>query len=258
MIQITSVYRKTAEGALAQAFAVDLLRGLGGDTLSVLIPYDPSTGVPGGPNSIMSGSQADPLLVSQSKRILDDVRRSTGIEKVNVSAQVAGGIVVDHHGTSLECEEVDTLYPRRETTLLARGKGAVLIPFGDSVEAVTAAERAFAIARALALPVVLYHTTWKDAKVGSDTPQDHMCAEAHDVSCRLQALAHLHGLKCKVVVETADDVVEGIIRCAMRESASLIVMTRSSKTTVGCYVDQALKQSPVPLLAIAALDRRRV
>jgi hypothetical protein len=133
----------------------------------------------------------------------------------------------------------------------------VLVPFGDSIEAVTAAERGITLAKALGVHVVLYHTTWKDDSLDSALPESHMCSEAREVCRALNELAQTCGVACKTVVETADDVVEGIIRCALRESARLLVMSRSSKTTVGCYVDQALIQSPVPLLAIAALDRRR-
>lgn len=250
MIQITSVYRKTAEGAQAQAFAADLARRLGCEALNVYVRLDPSA-------IALPATSIGELSARELERIPADVRRATGFEKVVLAADVLGGIIVDH-GALIECEEVDTLYPRRETSIVARGQGPVLIPFGDSLEAMVAAERGFALAKALALPVVLYHTTWKDATVGSHNPEDHMCPEAEEVSRRMYALADSLGVECKSVIETADDVVEGIIRCAMRESARLIVMSRSSKTTVGCYVDQAVKQSPVPLLAIAALDRRRV
>lgn len=246
MTQITAVYRRTSKGGLSVSFAADLVRRLGHETLHVTAPIDPTH------------SSVDVLQFARQRLlIVEDVRRMTALQSVEFVETPLSGIVVDH-GQTAEYEEVDTLYPRLENTLCERGCGPIVVPFGDSLEAVTAAERGFDLARGLALPVVLYHTTWIDLDCKSTNPEDHMCPEAIVVKERLTKLATDRGLQVKSVVETAEDVVEGIVRCGMRESARLIVMSRSSKTTVGCYVDQALRQSPISLLAIAALDRRRV
>ncbi len=247
MIPIAAVYRRTSKGGLSVTFAADLVRRLGAETLFVTSPIDPADDI--------CASVSD-ALVRQRELIVEDVRRTTGLASVLFVPTPISGIVVDH-GQTAEYEDVDTLYPRLESTLCERGCGPILIPFGDSLEAVSAAERSFELARRLALPVVLYHTTWVDPDRESLKPAEHMCAEAVVVNDRLANLAGEYGLQVKSVIETAEDVVEGIVRCGMRESARLIVMSRSSKTTVGCYVDQALRQSPISLLAIAALDRRR-
>lgn len=247
MIAISVVYRKTAKGCLSISFAADFLRRLGGETLNVTTPADSTQG---------SGDSNQDEIERQNALIIEDVRKMTGLSSVVFTPKPVAGIVVDH-GQTAEYEEVDTLYPRLETGLFARGSGPIVVPFGDSLEAVPQAERSCVLAQKLALPMVLYHTTWADSGITSAKPADHMCAAARQVEQRLTQMATGYGLKVKSVIETADDVVEGIIRCTLRESARLIVMSRSSKTTVGCYVEQALKQSPVPLLAIAALDRRR-
>ncbi len=249
MISISVVYRRTSKGALSVMFAADLVRRLGEETLYVIAPVDAADGTTATNNDVA-------LLPRQRELIVEDVRRTTALKSVVFVPTPLSGIVIDH-GQTAEYDEVDTLYPRLETTLCERGCGPIVVPFGDSLEAVLAAERGFALARGLSLPVVLYHTTWIDRGCKSTNPEDHMCPEAIVVKERLTKLATDQGLQVKSVVETAEDVVEGIVRCGMRESARLIVMSRSSKTTVGCYVDQALKQSPISLLAIAALDRRR-
>lgn len=243
MTAITAVYRRTAKGSLSISFAADLVRRLGGNSLNVTAPADPT-------------QESVAMIERQSALIVEDVRSMTGLESVVFTPTPTGGIVVDH-GQTAEYEECDTLYPRLESGLFARGSGPIVVPFGDSLEAVPQAERACLLAKQLALPMVLYHTTWVDTGVTSKNPADHMCAAAIQVEQRLTQMAVGHGVEVKSVIETASDVVEGIVHCTMRESARLIVMSRSSKTTLGCYVEQALKQSPVPLLAIAALDRRR-
>jgi hypothetical protein len=126
------------------------------------------------------------------------------------------------------------------------------VPFGDSLTAFPAANMAITLGKKLALPVVFYHTTWKDEEEQSTDPADHMCDGARAVRKLLEETATKAGVEFSFAIETADDVAEGILQCAMRLSVRLIVMPRSAKTTLGCYVNQALAKTPVPLLAVAA------
>ena len=115
-----------------------------------------------------------------------------------------------------------------------------------------AAEIAFDLAQNLELPVVLYHTTWTVPGLSATDAKEHMCSSAQALLKTLQTMAEKSGVECTVVVETADDVVEGLLHCALRQSARLIVMSRTAKTTIGCYVSQTLRKTPIPLLAIAS------
>lgn len=246
-IVLSSVYRRTADGCQSMRFAANLLRSLHGTTLSICVPSDGSYSA-----SLLTNGDTRSLVQAQNKGILEDVVEVTGLtpDQIQLVPDAVLGIVIDHP-FAVEAEDFDVLYPARETDLLARGPGSVLVPFGDSISALTAGHSAFALARELALPVVLYHTTWHDPAVKSDNAEDHMCREAKTLWARLKAMAEGAGVQFKTVVECADDVVEGILRCGMRESSRLLVMSRSDKTIVGCYVDQALKQSPIPVLAVA-------
>jgi hypothetical protein len=245
-VAVSSAYLRTAGGCQALRFAADLHKRLGCAQFRVIIPS---------PHNALA--DAEQLQAVQERLIRQDVSRITSLPEADVAVTVGveDGIVVAHTPPA-QCGSVDFLYPGREEGILSRGKGPVLLPFGDSNSALPAAIWALTIAKALALPVVLYHTTWKDPRIASTAPDEHMCKAAKSLFSRLTSMCEAGGVAYESVIETADDVVEGVLRCAMRHSARLIVMSRSDKTTVGCYVDQALTQSPVPVLAVASSQRR--
>ncbi|MBU6454542.1 MAG: hypothetical protein KGS72_22425 [Cyanobacteria bacterium REEB67] len=170
------------------------------------------------------------------QRVLNEVAAITGWppERIVLTDELlksgdANEILVDHI-SAFERADLDVLYPSREQSLLARGKGTILVPFGDSQSALTVAQIALDIAAAMTLPVVFYHTTWIDQSVHSDKPEEHMCQAARQVAATLRQTAEAVGDK-------------------------LIVMPRSAKTTMGCYVNQALAKTPLPLLTVAAKIR---
>jgi nucleotide-binding universal stress UspA family protein len=257
MTRITCVFRRTAEGRLALAFAADLLRLLGsaaGETLNIYVE-------PGEADAARISSQATPtsqILAEQNSRILEEVAGLTGLPAgaIDISESAADCILVDHI-LAFERADLDVLYPSREKTILGRGRGPLLVPFGDSHTALPAANIAIMLGKLLALPVVFYHTTWADETVTSQVPADHMCEGAKEVAVLLRQNATNAGIEFSFVIETADDVAEGILQCALRQSARLIVMPRSAKTTIGCYVNQALAKTPVPLLAVPSKPGRQ-
>ncbi|MGD9682974.1 MAG: universal stress protein [Candidatus Obscuribacterales bacterium] len=126
--------------------------------------------------------------------------------------------------------------------------GPVLIPFGDEESGLHGAAVGLPLARYLGLPVVFYHTTWKDESVASENAMDHMCQAARGILDRLVSRACPGGVAHRLVIETADDVVEGMLHCAMREQASMIVLARGPRTGLGSYVSQSLAQSPIPVV----------
>lgn len=259
MTQISCVYSRTATGRLALAFAADLWSKLNPGTtpvvqvqpLHVYLRSDPA-----GAAAICANSVASPvaeLMATEAKLVHGDVLRKTNLlaSAITIDSSHAAGVIVDHN-LAFQRDDLSVLFPCRETTLLGRGSGPILIPFGDGQSVMPAAEIGLALAKSLGLSIVFYHTTWSVPGLEAAKPEAHMCASAQRLLKTLQAMAADAGVECSVVVETADDVVEGLLQCALRQSARLIVMSRSAKTTVGCYVSQTLRKTPIPLLAMAS------
>jgi nucleotide-binding universal stress UspA family protein len=256
MTKITCVYRRTTEGRLALVFAADLLKLLGSESGEILNVYlDP--GRADATRISSNDCPIDQILAEQESRVLAEVATLTGVpaRAIAITACDADCILIDHT-TAFERADLDVLYPSREKTLLARGKGPLLVPFGDSNTALPAANIAIMLGKTLSVPVVFYHTTWVDEAVTSRAPEDHMCQGAREIAELLKQNATKAGIEFSFAIETADDVAEGILQCALRRSVRLIVMPRSAKTTIGCYVNQALAKTPVPLLAVASKPGR--
>lgn len=256
MTQISCVYSRTATGRLALVFAADLwskLQSAGtgklnAQPLHIYLRRDAEGA------ALIDGSQTNNLMATEASLVRSDVLTKTNLGPDSIvldNNHTADGVIVDHN-LAFERDDLSVLFPCRESTLLGRGNGPILVPFGDGQSVMPAAQVAFALAKKLGLPVVLYHTTWSVPGLTAADPQAHMCASAQALLKTLQSMAEQSGVECSAVVETADDVVEGLLQCALRQSARLIVMSRSAKTTIGCYVSQTLRKTPIPLLAIAS------
>ncbi|MDP3771022.1 MAG: universal stress protein, partial [bacterium] len=103
---------------------------------------------------------------------------------------------------------------------------------------------------ALGLPVLAYHTTWRNPRSTSDQPEDHMVGNARALLRTLIERAAFHGVPFRAIVACADSVAEGIIRTAQRERCSAIVTARGLHTGRGSYADQLLTESPVPIIVV--------
>lgn len=261
MTQISCVYSRTATGRLALVFAADLWSKLHGVSSATASSKDQPLHVylhsdPAGAAAIEASltKAIGNLMAVEANLVRSDVLAKTNLAPDSIvldSNHAANGVIVDHN-LAFERADLSVLFPCRESTLLGRGNGPILIPFGDGQSVMPAAQVGFAMAKKLDLPVVLYHTTWTVPGLTAADPQAHMCASAQALLKTLQSMAEQSGVECSVVVETADDVAEGLLQCALRQSARLIVMSRSAKTTIGCYVSQTLRKTPIPLLAIAS------
>jgi hypothetical protein len=281
MIQISCVYSRTASGRLALCFAAELWKALDAapGALHILLNHDEAA----------AALLGDPAAFVDAERtlVLTDIMRKTGlpaesvvidsgvletssavanslatvnrlIASEGVIASAANNLIIDH-GLAFVRDDLSVLYPCHEQTLLGRnsryGSGSLaplVVPFGDGESCLPAAAIACEMAAALNLPVLFYHTTWKVEGLEDASAEAHMCAAALAVKGRLEATARQYRVNHSFVIERADDVVEGLLQCALKERAALIVMSRSAKTTVGCYVAQALDKTPVPLLALAS------
>lgn len=290
MIQISCVYSRTAGGRLALCFAADLWKALDAapGALHILLNHDEAA-------AALLGEPAT-FVEAERALVLTDIMRKTGLSAESVvidsgvleaSGVVAGSIatvnrlvesegviasaennLIIDHGLAFVRDDLSVLYPCHEKTLLGRNaqygsdsQAPLVVPFGDGESCLPAAAIACEMAAAMHLPVVFYHTTWTVEGLEDDKAEAHMCAAALDIKARLAAMARDHRVKHSFVIERADDVVEGLLQCALKARAALIVMSRSAKTTIGCYVAQALDKTPVPLLALAssaAKAKRRV
>lgn len=162
------------------------------------------------------------------------------------------------HDTLFVAHELDAvsrrahvLLPFDERTVFGRGKGGILLPFSDGSSGPDAFPLAFHLAKQLGVPLIAYHTTWPKDGETSTHPQYHMCEGAQQVQLSLAAKTYDTGVELRFVIELAEEVVAGIVRAALVNHASMIVMARGGKTLVGCYVERTLQQSPVPVLAVA-------
>ena len=81
-----------------------------------------------------------------------------------------------------------------------------------------------------------------------------MCDGAKKNLAVLCAMCEEQGVAYRHSIEGARDVSEGIVRAALRENSSLLVMARGVDTGKGSYVDQVLKRSSVPVMIVGRSD----
>jgi len=251
---ICCLYSHTPEGDNALAFAADLKRRLPGSKLQVFLCLDAKS------QELVTGRLGSAGWQGQLARVKEAVENKTGLPAGEVEVkQILGSaeqaqfprdaIVVDRNFTRSRRHDVAVLAPFDETRLDCRGEGVFLLPFGAGESGMHAAKAGLGLARAIGKKVVFYHTTWRNEKlVLWPEPADHMCQDSRAVRQSLEAFATELNIPFETRIEMANDVAEGIVRCAMRVRANLICMARGVKTGLGSYVTQVLDQSPVPVL----------
>lgn len=252
---IGAVYRSTPEARANLLFAADLLKLTGGSTLHVFVLQH-------GYRAYLASGTARRGALRQEGNVADACARITGLAPAAIKMHdgdhsfdamrvPAGTLVVDDQ-LPLVRPDLHTLASWREESLLGRGGKTILVPFGDGEAGVRAALYVRALAAHLKLGFVFYHTTWRDPRIASDKPCDHMIGRAKTIATRLETLAADAGVPFQTVIEMAEDVVEGSLQAAMRYEACLIADARGPNTLMGSYVDQMLAQSPVPVLVAAS------
>ncbi|MBY0358499.1 MAG: universal stress protein [Candidatus Obscuribacterales bacterium] len=245
-------YRHSPRGENELAFAVDFLEQAGFDRLVLLLQEDPAFAqvMDGGGSEqrerlsrsiLQRYSQISPAALSIKGYSPDEAHSPLFLEP---------GLLINRRPDLRVDYPVPVLVPCDEAGLCQRGKGPMLIPFGDGVSAFRSARVALPLAKTLGLKVVFYHTSWKNSNIDSDDPRDHICASARRTQAQLESDAGEMGVVYQTVIETTDDTVEGIVHCAMRFQCRLIALAKRIKPGIGCYVNLALKKSPVPLLIV--------
>lgn len=254
-MQLNSVsvyFEDTVVGRAGLAYAADLASGLGLH-LEVFVCTDSRR-----EETVGDSAAVRTALVERLSALVAEVTKLAFGDQFTINTYEVGNykegtiapdsILVDqaakHHS-----RDAIVLASYDETAVRGRqGNGPIFVPFGDETAGMHAAHFGLPIAKKLGLPVVYYHTTWKDEDTISDNPADHMCAAARRIQSELARMATAHGVEHRFVIECADDVVEGMLQCAMRERAALIVLARGARTGIGSYVTQSLAQSPIPCL----------
>lgn len=148
--------------------------------------------------------------------------------------------------------DLTILSPFWESAWLAKADHRVLIPFGGRDAGRFATATVMPIMKALGFRVIFYHTTWREG-IRSIDPADHMAPEARVTQRMVEELARDAGVPYIVLIETAEDVTEGIILAALNLNASLIVTTHGLNVIAGSYATQ-LRIGPVPLLTIGRTE----
>lgn len=201
------------------------------------------------------------LSAEQANRVRSDVAKLTGIETASVDIVEdfsPGSLAVDNFPDHKR-SDISWVVPMDERGLTTRSKGPILVPFGNGISAM----RGFNLAAQLALAsnssdaaaekmsVLFYHTTWKNPSVKSEEPAQHMCPQAVAIRTLLEKAATDAGVPFTTVIETADDVADGILHTALKHQARLIIMPQSKMVEVGDYCFRVIAKSPVPIIALA-------
>lgn len=194
------------------------------------------------------------LSAEQANRVRSDVAKLTGIETASVDIVEdfsPGSLAVDNF-PDRKRSDISWVVPMDERGLTTRGKGPILVPFGNGISAM----RGYNLAAQLALAagemsVLFYHTTWKNPSVKSEEPDQHMCPQAVAIRTLLEKAATEAGVPFTTVIETADDVADGILHTALKHQARLIIMPQSKMVEVGDYCFRVIAKSPVPIIALA-------
>jgi hypothetical protein len=184
------------------------------------------------------------------------VHDAVDLRTVRATELPANAIVVSNN-LALRRRDLTILQPFEERDVL-RSEGGILVPFGDGNSGPASISFAIPLAKALSREIVFYHTTWRNEKVASNNAVDHLCAAAESQHELLKRQADQAGVAHRMAVEMADDVVFGMLNCALNgdvrpdnpNPVNLIVMAHGVKTYKGSYARKALKESPTPLLVV--------
>ncbi len=247
---VSVCFEDTVLGRAGLAYAADLATGLG-LRLEVFVCIDSKR-----EETIGASGTIRDALVERLRGLVTAATNFTPGDKFTINTYEVGSeplidsnsILVDqaakHHS-----RDAIVLASYDETAVRGRqGKGPIFVPFGDETAGMHAAHFGLPLAKTLGLSIVYYHTTWRDENTISDNPADHMCTAARRIQSELSRMATSFGVEHRFVIECADDVVEGMLQCAMREQAAVIVLARGARTGIGSYVTQSLAQSPIPCL----------
>lgn len=254
-INICTTYSEQRGAKIALSFAASLLSNLKLAALHLYIPGEDDSGQ--GDKHKMQRERV--LQVVLNRHAIDPSRiqlHGGDLRLLSTEQMPQNAILVQD---DLRRDDVHTLAPFDEARFAGRSGGGLLVPFGEGHSGLSSATLALALAEELHMPVTFYHTTWPAAGCTSPDARQHMCSEALAVCQTLERMATSAGVSFHTHIEMANDVVEGILQCAValprpgRASlpADLIVMSAGTNIGIGSYVDKTMAFSSTPLLVVA-------
>jgi len=161
------------------------------------------------------------------------------------------GVLVVSNEIAKQRGDLWMIAPFDEHAVAERGEGEIMIPLGNGESGQYAVTESLAFVKRLGFGIVFWHTTWKNPSVDSTDPQHHVCTMAGEVLRDAEFQADRLGVRHRSIIETAPDVVEGLLRRALLEQCVMIIMARGQHTGRGRYVDRLLaRPSPIPVLVV--------
>lgn len=243
--------RLTPHGERELCYAIDLGRRLG-VSLTILVP-EPARGIELTRGGVLGRTAIE---LARIRAIAERHMGTARIELVVCHAEQRSFLfppasILVGNAPSRTPRHISLMAPADETNLEMRGRGELCIPLGSGSSGEAAIRCGVARATQLHLPILFYHTTWKNEATASQDPKEHVCFEARTHLSVAEAVARRQNIACRTIVQTAPDVAEGIVRAALREHCLMIFMVRSATTGRGSYVDRVLEQSPIPVWVAA-------
>jgi hypothetical protein len=257
---VCAIFGETRSMKTAVCYAGRLAALLGGEKLHVYLPGNAAAALA---PALASGNAAELQRRRVEQQVMQWQRHAVEVH-VDVDlatatpAQLPPNAIIVSNGLALKRRDLMILQPFEESDVL-RASGSILVPFGDGDSGTVAASVAIPLAQALALEVLFYHTTWPSAHTDSEDAVDHLCASSREHFHNLAKMAQDANVAHRMAVEMADDVVFGMLHCALNgdvdasdpRPVNLIVMAHGINTHIGSYVEKALAVSATPILVVS-------
>ncbi len=243
-------FRDTPDGCAAICYAADLGKRIG-------VPVRVIAHIPHAADVLrMLRDTSASVSADEHRRVERRVHELVGRSDVEVSigtssfvrhAFPSGTIVVDNE-LARQRRDIWALAPIEEASVARADNTAICIPLGDDESGRHALRYGLALAQRLQRQVLCYHTTWRKPDEPSAQPESHITGGTRaNIEDAEHACVQLGIGRFRTIIETADGVVEGIVRAALREHCALIIVARGLHTGMGSYADQLLEESPIPV-----------
>ena len=172
---------------------------------------------------------------------------------VPVSAiEVEPGTIVIGNSIAEKRQPYTVIAPRYMLEFDPHGKKKIMVPLGDGPAGIKASTFAIWFAKRTRFSLVFWHTTWRNPKVSSENPWDHMIDNAKLTLLKAQTMATEAGVPYEVDIRSVPEAIaDGIVAAAYDHDVCLITMTRGDKAVLGSHCDSVVERSPIPLLVVA-------
>jgi nucleotide-binding universal stress UspA family protein len=132
--------------------------------------------------------------------------------------------------------------------ILAKG-ATILAPIDEIKENMISVKAGIALAKQIKGKVIFYHTTWREKGLKTEEAIKHCDPRVVECIGIAEKIAMENKVEYEIIVEMEKTIEAGIIKCAVRNQADLIVMT-SSPAIIGGQAELVLDNSMYPLLLV--------